>query len=84
MKGKYCTDDGTEIDVSSIPIPALCKSCARNRNGKIACNITRMGEAEEVQNGGTFCCFAYEPSDQNIDEETVLRDMENYLKNKGR
>jgi hypothetical protein len=79
IEGKYCTDNETAIDADSIPIPALCKSCTRNQKGEIACNLTRIDQADAIRNGGVFCCFAYEHSDPNIDEDTIFRNMKNYL-----
>ena len=42
----------------------------------VACNITRMGQMDEIQQGEMFCCFAYEPIDPAMDKEELFRKME--------
>ena len=80
--GGYFLDDGTRVDEDSIPVPELCMSCAKNEDGEIACGLVRMDQTEVIRNGETFCCFAYEPKDPNIDGKAVLESMRKYLSGK--
>ena len=74
--GGYYLDDGTKIDEDSIPVPPLCQSCIINGKDIVACNITRMSQMDEIQQGEMFCCFAYEPIDPAMDKEALFRKME--------
>lgn len=82
MEGGYYLDDGTKVDENSIPVPVLCTSCRKNQDGDVVCNLTRMDQMDEIQNGEMFCCFAYEPKDPNVDKESLFREMEKYISRK--
>ena len=75
-EGGYYLDDGTKVPEDSIPVPDICLSCAKNGKNVVVCNLTRMGQMEEMSAGEMFCCFAYEPADPSIDKEAVIREME--------
>ena len=53
----YYDDDGTEIDPSTIPMPALCKRCEKQDepHEKILCDLTRIDQADEPE----FRCGAF-------------------------
>lgn len=78
----YYLDDGTKVDVESIPVPSLCMSCLKNQKKESACNLTRLDQMDEIRGGETFCCFTYEPVDMAVDKEAVFRDMKDYLAKK--
>jgi len=82
MAGGYYLDDGTEVDVDSIPIPKLCNSCIKNHKDNVPCNLTRMDQVDEIKNEEMFCCFAYEPNDPTINKESMFDKMEEYLNKK--
>lgn len=82
MENGYYMDDGTKVDIDSIPIPTLCLSCLKEKNNEIACNITRMDQINEIKSGEMFCCFAYEPNNSKINKESIIQEMEKYLANK--
>ncbi len=82
MKDGYYLDDGTKVDRDSIPTPSLCGSCLKNQKDESACSLTRMDQMDEIREGETFCCFAYEPADTTIDKETVFKGMKDYLAKK--
>ena len=50
-------DDGNEIDMASIAIPDLCKSCEKllDPNEEILCGLTRLDQ----QGSNDFKCYAY-------------------------
>ena len=82
MPDKYFRDDGTEIDTGTIIVPDLCLTCSKNELQESACFIARSDQQEDVDKGGTFCCFSYEPMDDTIDVKRLFTDMENYLQKK--
>ena len=82
MEEGYYRDDGTKVDIESIPIPSLCLSCLRSQENETACSLTRIDQASELKCGELFCCFAYEPSDPMIDRESIFKEMEEYLANR--
>ncbi len=77
MEEGYYLDDGTKVDEDSIPIPALCNSCRKDQG--VVCNLTRMDQMDEIRRGEMFCCFAYVPEDTNVDKESILKEMRDYL-----
>lgn len=79
MEKGYYLDDGTMVDIDSIPIPSLCLSCLKNQKNEVACNITRIDQISEIKSGKMFCCFAYEPNDPTIDKESIFKEMEEHL-----
>ena len=81
VKGYYL-DDGTEVDVDSIPIPSICLSCIKNHKDNFACNITRIDQLAEITSGDKFCCFEFEPKDPTINKDSMFAEMEEYLNNK--
>lgn len=80
IKGGYFSDEGTEIDPLTVPIPALCNSCLKYNDAKeeTPCLLNRMDQMDEIRRGKRFLCFAYEPNNPSIDKEQVLRGMEEY------
>ena len=84
MKEGYLSDDGTEIDPASVPVPFLCKSCLKNNdaNEEVYCVLNRIDQMEEVRNGEMFCCFAYEPIDPHVNKQKIIDEMERYLAKK--
>ena len=82
----YFSDDGTEVDPASVPIPPLCISCSKNNDAKeeIPCILNRMDQMEEIQNREMFCCFAYEPINSSVNKEQILNEMKGYLAKKNR
>ena len=82
MEDGFYDDDGTRIDVDSIPIPEICELCKKKTVGEIACTLTRFDQCKEIEGGEMFCCFAFEPKDPNIDGRSLLAKMEEYLKGK--
>jgi hypothetical protein len=80
IKEGYFSDDGTEIDQTTVPIPPLCLSCLKNNDAteEVSCMINRMDQMNETKNGEQFLCFAYEPNDPSINKKKVLRDMDKY------
>ena len=56
--GHFFNDDGTEIDVESIPIPLLCLSCMKfgMRGGEyVLCTLNRVDQKDSK----FFRCAAY-------------------------
>ena len=53
----YYDDDGTEIDMASIPLPDLCRCCENNTdpNEEILCNLTRLDQRNDPE----FRCYAF-------------------------
>lgn len=82
MEEGYYRDDGTKVDIESIPIPPLCLSCLRSQGNETACSLTRIDQASGLEHGELFCCFAYEPNDPMIDRESIYKEMDEYLANK--
>jgi len=80
VKEGYFSDDGTEIDQTTVPTPTLCRSCLKNNDAteEVPCTINRMDQMKETKNGERFLCFAYEPNDPSINKKKVLRDMDKY------
>jgi hypothetical protein len=80
IKEGYYSDDGTEIDPATVPIPSLCTTCLKMNDAteEVPCMITRMDQMTEIKNGERFLCFAYEPNDPSINKKQVLRDMDKY------
>jgi len=80
VKEGYFSDDGTEIDQTTVPTPPLCISCLKNNDAteEVSCMINRMDQMKETKNGERFLCFAYEPNDPSINKKKVLRDMDKY------
>jgi hypothetical protein len=80
IKEGYFSDDGTEIDQTTVPIPPLCLTCLKNNDAteEVPCVINRMDQMKEIKNGERFLCFAYEPNDPSINKKQVLRDMDKY------
>ena len=79
MEEGYFNDDGTQIDIASIPIPPLCLSCLKHQDGEVACNLTRLDQVDEIKSGGMFCCFAYEPNSPSINKDLTIKEMEEHL-----
>ena len=82
-EGGYYLDDGTKIDEDSIPVPSLCQSCIKNGKEVVVCNLTRMDQMDDIQKGGMFCCFAYEPIDPAMDKESLFKKMKAYISSAG-
>ena len=80
MERILATDDGRDVERSQIPVPKLCLTCRRNEECEISCDLTRLDRMEEVGRGETFCCFAYEPVDPEVDKDKVFEEMERFLK----
>ena len=60
--GGFFNDDGTEIDVSKVPIPLLCLSCVSfGMRGEeyVLCTLNRAGQQHEK----VFRCGAYRLED---------------------
>lgn len=56
--GRYWNDDGTEIDMDSVPIPLLCLSCMKfgmRGEENVLCNLTRADQQHEK----IFRCAEY-------------------------
>jgi len=83
LEGGFFDDDGTRIDVDSLPVPELCSMCKKKELGEIGCHLNRFDQCDEIKRGEMFCCFAFEPGDPNIDRGSILAKMEEYLKRKG-
>ena len=71
----YFKDDGTEFNPDLISKSSRCVTCKKNDDPKyeIPCNLTRADQDEDI-----FMCFDYEPNSPNIDDQGVLREMEDY------
>jgi len=80
IKEGYYSDDGTEIDQTTVPIPTICRSCLKNNDAteEVYCMINRMDQMKEIKNNEKFLCFAYEPNDPSIHKKKVLREMDKY------
>jgi hypothetical protein len=80
IKEGYFSDDGTEIDQTTVPIPHLCLSCLKNNDAteEVSCMINRMDQMKETKNKERFLCFAYEPNDPSINKKKLLREMDKY------
>jgi len=80
IKEGYYSDDGTEIDPTTVPIPSLCTTCRKMNDAteKVPCMITRMDQMQDVKNGELFLCFAYEPNNPAIDKKKALQEMDKY------
>lgn len=56
----FYNDDGTPVDVNSIPKPCLCVICKKNRSEgmeEILCILTRADQKDNNE----FNCFGYTP-----------------------
>jgi hypothetical protein len=86
IKSGYHSDDGTEVDPLTVPMPTLCNSCIKKNDAKeeTPCLLNRMDQMEEMKNGTMFLCFAYEPNDPSIDKKKVYKDMEKYWAERNR
>jgi len=80
-KEGYFSDDGTEVDTMTVPLPSLCLSCLKNNNAteEVPCVINRMDQMKETKNGEMFLCISYEPNDPSINKKQALRDMDTYM-----
>jgi len=85
-KEGYFSDDGTEIDPTTVPLPSLCLSCLKNNNAteEVPCMMNRMDQMKETKNGEMFLCFSYEPNDPSINKKQALRDMDKYMMEQNR
>ena len=86
VKEGYFSDDGTEIDQTTVPTPTLCLSCLKNNDAteEVICMITRMDQMKDVKNGERFLCFAYDPNDPSINKKKVLLDMDKCMMEQNR
>jgi formyltetrahydrofolate hydrolase len=86
VKEGYFSDDGTEIDQTTVPTPSLCLSCLKNNDAteEVICMITRMDQMKDVKNGERFLCFSYDPNDPSINKKQALRDMDKYMMEQNR
>jgi hypothetical protein len=86
VKEGYFSDDGTEIDQTTVPTPILCLSCLKNNDAteEVLCMVTRMDQMEDVKNGERFLCFAYDPNDPSINKKQALRDMDRCMMEQNR
>jgi hypothetical protein len=86
MKEGYYSDDGTEIDPATVPIPSVCTTCLKMNDAteEVPCMITRMDQMQDVKNGEMFLCFAYEPNNPSIDKKKALEGMEKYWREQNR
>jgi len=80
IKEGYFSDDGTEIDQTTVPTPTLCLSCLKNNDAteEVSCMINRMDQMKETKSGERFLCFSYDPNDPSINKKKVLQDMDKY------
>jgi hypothetical protein len=80
IKEGYFSDEGIEVDQTTVPTPTLCLSCLKNNDAieEVPCMINRMDQMKETKNGERFLCFAYEPNDLSINKKNVLREMDKY------
>jgi hypothetical protein len=86
VKEGYFSDDGTEIDQTTVPTPTLCLSCLKNNDAteEVSCMINRMDQMKDVKNGDRYLCFAYDPNDPSINKKKVLQDMDRYMMEQNR
>jgi len=63
LGGGLFNDDGTPVDITSIPVPALCLQCRSFLEGdaeeNIHCLMTRHDQKDEVD----FVCYGFEKCD---------------------
>jgi len=71
IKEGYFSDEGTEIDQTTVPTPTLCISCLKNNDAteEVSCMINRIDQMKETKSGERFLCFAYEPNDPSINKK---------------
>lgn len=87
INGIY-NDDGTKIDLNTIPIPGLCVVCKNYQvddwDENILCNLTRADQ----KNSDNFECHAFDPlhktprkpSEKKTQSPINAASMDNYLK----
>jgi len=58
----YFLDDGTPVDIESVGLPELCGKCRRNSivQDEIGCNLNRIDQMKEIQQGKVFRCDGFE------------------------